>query len=383
MPDKGFVLLTNHWLRGLSGTEVATRDFALGLAGRGWRVGVFSPNGVAFPRELPPLVQAVNDLSLLDGEPDVIHGHHHPSLAIAMMRFPAAPAVQLCHDAKAWADEALLLERVRRRLAVDEACRERVVLETGLAETDVAIVPNAIDLTRFPPRGALPAWPRTALIIANRDASHVPALEAACAAAGIETRAIGFGVDQPSDDIGAAMAGADIVFGAARLALEAMAVGCAVVVCDARGLAGMATAEDYAAWRRFNFGWRLLTQTVTPESAAAAIAGYDAADAMALSAQARLTCGLGHAIDALEAAYEQVIAEHRPGQIDPVREAQALSAYLQRWLPISYGNSPFRFAFEELRTELRQSQAKLDGLTAELARRGMTVTFRTEPPPEP
>ncbi len=48
----------------------------------------------------------------------------------------------------------------------------------------------------------------------------------------------------------------DLVFAKGRCALEAMAAGCAVIVCDAVGLGEMVTHGSVEEMRRWNFGAR-------------------------------------------------------------------------------------------------------------------------------
>jgi hypothetical protein len=375
-----FVLITNGWLNGRSGTEVVTRDYALGLARRGWRVAAHAQHlGPPMSEELRGHVELVHDLAALDETPDLIHGQHHPKIVPALVRFPAAPAIQLCHDPLVWFDEALRLERIRARAAVDTLCRARVAREAGVPEDSVALLPNAIDFGHCRPRPPLPERPRRALIVAHHSADHVPACVAACQQAGLEVALAGFAAGRPLKDLPGEMAGFDIVFGAARIALEALAVGCAVVVCDARGLAGMARSADFAAWRPANFGRALLTSPVTPETVGRALADYAPQDAAELSAQVRAECGLEAALDRLEAFYAQAIAAHRAAPpIDAAREAADLAAYLQRALSIDVWGSPWGDAHERLSNEAALKTAKLDGLIAELQRRGLNVQFETE-----
>src|SRR5579871_3122801 len=137
MPAKGAsapsVLIATGWLRGYSGTEVVTRDFALGLARRGWRVTVYAPNlGPPMADEIHGEAELVSHPAALQEAPDIIHGHHHPALAIAMVRLREAAAIQVCHDSVTWFDRPLRLERVRRYVAVDDVCRKRVAREAKL-----------------------------------------------------------------------------------------------------------------------------------------------------------------------------------------------------------------------------------------------------------
>jgi hypothetical protein len=367
-----FVLITTGWMVARSGTEVVSRDFALGLARRGWRVAIYAPNsGPPMTTELEGSAEVVTDLAQLDRRPDIIHGHHHPTLVPALVRFQAAPAIQLCHDAHTWYDEALVFERIRRHAAVDRPCRERVARESGLPLDVIALLPNALDFELCQPRPALPERPRRVLIVAHHSDDHVAACAAACEQAGLEVMLAGAAVGRRSLNLPAEMARADIVVGAARIALEAIGVGCAALVCDGRGLAGMAASADFEAWRENNFGAALLTQPVTPQTVGAALAAYAPADAMALSTRARGVCGLEPAIDRLEALYGEAIEAHRTaGPVDRAREAAALGAYLQRFLSVSVWESPWAASFA-------RNRDRLNGLIAELGRRGFNVEFKT------
>ena len=374
-----FVLITTGWLRGRSGTEVVSRDFALGLARRGWRVAIYAPSsGPPMTTELEGRAEVITDLALLERPPDIINGHHHPTLAPALVRFPDAPAIQFCHDATIWFDEPLSFERIRRHAAVDRLCRVRVAREAGLPLDSITLLPNALDLDLCRPRPPLPERPQTVLIVAHHTSDHVAACTAACEQAGLQVTLAGSAVGRQSLNLPAEMARADIVIGAARIALEAIGVGCAVVLCDSRGLAGMAASADFEAWREANFGLALLTQPVTPETVGAALAAYAPADAAALSGQVRQVCGLEPAIDRLEALYREAILAHREAPpIDRTRETEALAAYLQRFLAVDVWLTPWADGRQRLMNELNAATARLDGLLAELGRRGFNVEFGT------
>ena len=101
----------------------------------------------------------------------------------------------------------------------------------------------------------------------------------------------------------------DIVFATARMALEAAAVGCAVVVVDGRGFAGMLRSENLKAWRRLNFGVGLLTAPVTAASLDAAIAAYDAADAAEVCERLRAEASADDYAAAYLELYTQAIGE--------------------------------------------------------------------------
>src|SRR5258708_24896108 len=93
------------------------------------------------------------------------------------------------------------------------------------------------------------------------------------------------------------------------MALEAAGVGCAVVVADGRGSAGMLRTENRQAWRRLNFGIGLLTAPVTAASLDAAIAAYDAADAVEVCERLRAEASADDYAAAYLDLYAQVIGE--------------------------------------------------------------------------
>ncbi len=124
----------------------------------------------------------------------------------------------------------------------------------------------------------------------------------------------------------------DIVFAKARCALEAMAVGAAVILCDFRGVGSMVTTGELERLRRLNFGHRALSQSHDPEVIAREIARYDAADAAEVSRRIRATAGLHTLVDDTLALYHEVLDEFaEAGAPSAEMEARAAAAYL-RWV---------------------------------------------------
>jgi hypothetical protein len=87
-----------------------------------------------------------------------------------------------------------------------------------------------------------------------------------------------------------------------------LAVGCAVVVVDGRGLAGLVTSSLVDEWRRNNFGLRLLTREPTKEAIATEIGRYDARDAAIVSGRIREFASLSTYLDRVEAIHRDVVA---------------------------------------------------------------------------
>jgi hypothetical protein len=124
------VLLTNITLATRTGTEIVIRDLALGLAARGHQPVVFSPELGGIAEEIRQRDIAVVDrLEELSAIPDIIHGQHHVETTLAMLRFLAVPAIFVCHDRLIWHDSAPKSAQIRRYVAVDRNCLERLTEE--------------------------------------------------------------------------------------------------------------------------------------------------------------------------------------------------------------------------------------------------------------
>lgn len=330
------VLITNRTLSSRTGTELYVRDLAAALLDRGHTPVVYSPLLGDVAREIRATTVAVtDDLATIAEPPDVIHGHHGPETLAALLAFPGVPAVAVCHSWVGWPDAPLRFPRVLRHVAVDHTCRDRLCLEHGIAPERVHVVLNSVDLGRFrlgPPR---PARPRRALVFSNAGGaagSHLEPVRQACEAEGIALEvagaAAGRSLERPED----VLSEFDLVFAKAKAAIEAMAAGAAVVLCDAVGAGPMVTAAELARLRALNFGMRALRQPVTPAVLRREIARYDAVDAAAVTRAIRETAGRDVMVNDLCALYETVIAEHRTaGPADAAGEMRAAATYVQ-WL---------------------------------------------------
>jgi glycosyltransferase involved in cell wall biosynthesis len=329
------VLLTNITLATRSGTELWIKEAALGLLRRGHAPVVYTPDPGGIADEIrAATVPVVDDLARLGVRPDIIHGHHHQAALAALLHFPGVPGVFVAHDWSSWNDAPPLFPRILRYAAVDATNRDRLVVENAIPEDRVRLLPNWVDLDRFQPRGPLPERPRRALVFSNyaQQSNYLPAIEEACRRAGLELAVVGEGVGRPAARPETVLGEYDLVFAKGRAALEALAVGTAVVLCDIRGLGPLVTRAELEALRLLNLGARSLRDPVTPEGLLREIRRYDARDATEVSRQVRETAGLEQALDRLLDLYGEVIAEAGTlGPGDPAAEGRAVAAYLSRW----------------------------------------------------
>jgi Glycosyltransferase Family 4 len=336
VPNTGLrVLITNNTLAGRAGTELYARDLARGLLARGHTPIVYSTLLGEVAQDLRlATVPVVDDLDRLGGPPDIIHGQHHLETMTALLRFPGVPAVYFYHGWKDWVETAPIFPRIFRYVAVDHARRDLLLFERGIAEEKIRVLHNFVDLGRFVPRQRLPEKPRRALVF-NNDAceeNYVGIVRRACDQMNLSLDVVGYGAGNPCTHPEQVLPEYDIVFGTGRSAIESMAVGAAVVLCNKFGVGPMVTALEFSALRALNFGIRGLRSPHGCDALCRQIARYDPADAALVSLRIRAVADGNDAVDEIVALYDEVLLEHRTVSTRSVsEEAQAGAAYL-RWV---------------------------------------------------
>jgi len=331
------VLITNNTLSARAGTELYVRDVAIALLRRGLKPIAYSTMLGDVADELRgATVPVIDRLDALAAPPDLIHGHHHLETMTAVLRFPGIPAIYFCHGWLPWEETPLKFPRIRRYVAVDETCRDRLLDEHAIPPEKVRLLLNFVDLKRFKPRGPLPGKPARALVFSNNasEDTNLPALREACARAGVTLDAVGSSVGNTTRQPENVLPNYDLVFAKGRAALEALSVGAAVVLLDAAGVGTMVTMANMESLRSLNFGIRTLQHPIDTDVIGRRISCYNAADAMQVSAWIRKTAAMDGAVDHLIGLYKDVLDEHRkdPGN-DTAAEFHAASNYLRQWVP--------------------------------------------------
>lgn len=329
------VLLGICILASRTGAELFVRDVALGLNRRGHSVVVYAPIIGDMADELrAESITCISKLEDVTRAPDIIIGNTQVETALCLAQFPGVPAISICHDRVAEHGRPPRFSRIEAYVAVDANCAERLTLEHGIRQ--ISIIQNGVDLRRFKPRSTLPERPRSAAIFSNY-ATFGPETEAvqrACAAEGIALDVIGTAAGSQAAKPEEILHRYDLVFAKARCAMEAMAVGCAVVVLsEGMGMAGMVTSANVADWRHWNFGRRLLVRHAIDEAQVyAAIRSYSATDAAAVSTYIRTHASLESVIDALDELAARIVLRAGAEPIPPQREIQEFARYVHDFL---------------------------------------------------
>ncbi|MSQ48754.1 MAG: hypothetical protein EXR78_10305 [Deltaproteobacteria bacterium] len=329
------ILITNTALVHRSGSELYVRDLALGLLERGHTPLVYSPILGEVAQEIrAATIPVVDHLDKIALSPDLIHGQHHLEMLTALLHFPGVPAIAFCHGWAPWEENPLRFPRILRYVAVDLPCRDRLLFEHGIPEEQIQLLLNFVDLQRFCPRAPLPARPQRALIFSNyaTEGTHLPVLREACARLGLKLDVMGAAARtasaQPEKELGQY----DLVFAVGRSALEALAIGTAVVLCSPVGVGPLVTVQDLDRLRMLNCGIRTLRMPLTPENLIQQISRYDAQDATEVSRRIRATVGRDAVVDELLVLYQSVLREHHASEkVGADAEEKAVATYL-RWV---------------------------------------------------
>ena len=309
------ILLTCRDLALRGGSQMYTRDVATALRELGHTPIVFSPRVGGVAHELRARgVAVIDSLDLLGEPPSVIHGQHHLEAMAAMLRFPAVPAIFVCHGWLPWQEAPPRFPSIGRYLAVDALRRDRLVFEHGIPESEVEILPNFVDVSRFSPRETLAERPSRALLFSNQATDSgglTAAVREACTDAGIALDVAGESSGRPLARPEEILPRYDLVFARGRSALEAMATGAAVVLCDVEGCGPMVASSNFDALRAMNFGLSALPEPVSSGALRSPIARYDAADAALVSARVRRECDRRPVVERLVEIYRAIGGERR------------------------------------------------------------------------
>jgi hypothetical protein len=328
------VLITNNTLAGRGGSELYVRDIATELLNRGHAPVAYSTVLGEVAAELQTSkIPVVDDLNNLAVAPDLIHGQQHMELMTALLHFPRVPAIQFIHNSRSWHEKPVHFPRVLRYVAVDHACRD-LLREHGIPEERTRVLLNFVDLARFRSRRQpLSPTPQRALLFSNyaSEETHLPAVREACARANIELDVVGRQTNTATAQPEGILGEYDLVFAKGRSALEAMAVGAAVLLCDYEGSGPMVTTANFSRLRPLNFGRRALSEPLDAAVIMEEIKRYDRGEALGVSQTVRRSAGHEPVVDEIISLYEEVMREFElDGCAEKFEEDRATAAYLRQ-----------------------------------------------------
>ena len=328
------VLLTNVWLEGAGGTECVVRDIARGMQARGHRPIVYSPCLGGFAHSIRESgIAVVDDLDAVTERPDIIHGHHFIPTAEAIIRFPDAAALYVCHSWRFWVEQPPSFPQIRLHAGVNKTIVNNLTVQNGIPAEQVVFLPNAVDLQRFAPRQR--PWPSASprLLVFHGGGIHHRFIREAAAQLRLPLTSIGRGGDRMTDTPEDVLLDHDIVFATGRAALEAMACGCAVIVCGEAGMASLVTPENFEWYRNCNFAVGAFTRPISTEALIAEVQACDPVEVAKVSALVREVAPLDRQLDLLEGIYRRIREQATAEPVSAAAHQLALRQFHRAALP--------------------------------------------------
>jgi hypothetical protein len=263
---------------GLGGTESYTLAIAEQLQRMGHDITIF---GV----QPGPAVDIARDRGLemrlhedeLPLQCDVVFAQDAPTAYHLVERYPRTPLVFVAHaEEYDFATPPQLPGLVQAVVVLNERVA-RHVHSLGIVP-EVVRLRQPVDVKRFYPRTALHERPHRALLLGNWiQADRRRLLLQACTAAGINCRERGATSGSYTRAPELELASTDIVFGKARVIVEAMASGRAAYVFDHNGGDGWVTPERYDLLEADNFGGQAEAIATGPSRLRSDLSAYDPA----------------------------------------------------------------------------------------------------------
>ncbi len=333
------ILLTNNSMDARAGTELYTYELSVRLRRLGHNPVVYSPTVGQVGQALWELgIPVIAELGALQERPDIIHGHHHLETMTACLAFPDVPAVYVCHGWLPLAEQPPTFPTIMTYIGVGSLTHERIMTSVRLDGRPAVIVPSFFDDESIEIRSEIPSTPHTALIYNNNLENDSPLTQAilqACNERRIAVASVGRGFGSVTFEPGKVLREFDIVFAVGRSALEAMASGCAVIICDSSGVAGLATAEGLEGpGGLLNLSARSRIR-INSRAIGGEIDRYSPALVQRTTDHARSTRTLSLAVTKFVSIYEDAIARFKTtAPCPPERMLADVSRYLESLGPI-------------------------------------------------
>jgi hypothetical protein len=305
------VLLTATQVATWSGADLYAVEVAQGLAGRGHDVVVHAVISGPLADDVQRRgVRVVQRQPRGSWVPDVIHAQGSIGARAALANYPGVPILFVCHGHDSWNEFMPSHPSIRRYAGVSQVCTD-ALRRHGSPPERTALLPNYVDTDVFTRRSPLPPQPKRALMFSNyaKAGGYLEAVAAACARLGVQLDHAGAGTGTATRAPYELLPGYDVVFAKGRAAIEALAVGCAVVLCDFAGVGPLVTTADFDRLRQANFGFAALTRPHDVDVLVSELRRYDSHDAGLVCDRIRSEAALTAYLDELESTYQLIIDE--------------------------------------------------------------------------
>ena len=305
------VLITNHSLRHLGGTELFVKEVSTGLRDRGHQVCVFTTVVGEVSKAIEDAgVPVVTDPAACPFEPDIIHAQHHLPAMAAIALHPRVPVVYMLHGIVPWEERPVEHPRILRYLAPSPDFAWWLREKCGIECEEVGVVRNGFDPERFREPRPQGRATRRALVYHNsldRQGEEFREIAAACGAAGYEVELIGRVAGNSCERPEEILPSYDLVFASGRSAIEAMACGCAVIPLAVGAIAARVHPAIYERQQRLNFAPVSDNIPLDRAEIAREIGRIDAGETAEVTESVRANVTLGATLTALENEYAAAV----------------------------------------------------------------------------
>jgi hypothetical protein len=305
------ILITNCTLDSRSGTTIVVKDLSYYLKMIGHKVAIYSPQCGALAEEIRSMgIEVVEEIAKLQLQPDIIHGHHILPLFDALHFLPSIPAIYVCHDFTAWHDEPIYHPNIIKYIGVGRLTQSRINQVLNIPSDQIPLVHNSFNESLFKRIRNLPIKPLSCLVYSKYphiDKTILPV----CKRLGlqVDVAGSGFGLQVVAPEN--ILSQYDIVFASGMGAIEALASGAAVILCDGRGAFGMITTSNYKYVQEHNLGFKTLDLELSPGFVEDNINKYNREDAALVSQLVRQESQWKNKVFVWEEIYLNAVAEFR------------------------------------------------------------------------
>jgi len=359
------ILLTNIELSNYAGTQKNVRDIAVSLKKRGHSVEIYSPYLGEISTEISQKgINVTDDPATLKLTPDLIHAHHYIPTMEVISLYPDVPVIYFLHDRTHIIDVPPQISTIVHYVAVDYNCLDRLLTDLRIPESSTDVLLNYVDIDCFRLRNTFSEKPLKALVFSNyaNHKNYFATIKQACKNTGIELDGIGAGLEIFQKNPELILHNYDIVFAKAKAAIEALATGASVILCDFRGLGGMVNPTNFEYLRKFNFGMRTLTENIQVDLLENEIRKYNPHLSKETANLIRKEANLSNYIDQLEKKYKEVLHKFHAGEylLNRQEDERIISEYLSiKTLAVNNDHlNPYKKENNRLRLELKKMQLK-------------------------
>ena len=313
------ILITNHQLLDLTGSEIYTYTLAKLLVEKGHEVLIYTKYAdkilTLFESIGVKVTTKIDEIKNINF--DVAHVHHNIMAIEIRYYFPELPIVFLSHGVIPFLEQPPVIELgISKFVAVSEEVKNNLI-SNGISSDNVEIIRNIIDPEIFYPKSEINTKPQNALVITNKMNLEVEqTIKEACKWLNIEVQFIGRRFKDVSPlEMGNYINQSDLVFSLGRGIVETMMCGRVPIVFDRNGGDGIVTSKNIATFMLKNFSGRTNNKMFNTQELISEIEKYNKNDIAELLEIAKQNFGHTN-VDKLINIYNNAIKNNNAVKLD-------------------------------------------------------------------